>query len=69
MANKALATRQKMMIRIEPSQKPPRNPVAVAAKLRAGGAGPHARPKAAERQAAKRALAKIDPKADPDDSK
>lgn len=69
MANKALATRQKMIIRIEPSQKTPRNPVAVAAKLRAGGAGPHAKPKAAERQAAKRALARIDPKADPDNLK
>lgn len=69
MANKALATRQKMIIRIEPSQKPPRNPVAVAAKLRAGGAGPHAKPKAAERQAAKRALARIDPKTDPDNLK
>ena len=69
MANKALSTRQKMTIRVEPSQKPPRNPVAVAAKLRAGGAGPHAKPKAAERQAAQRALAKIDPKADPDNQK
>ncbi len=66
MANKALATRQKMMIRIEPSQQAPRNPVALAAKLRAGGAGPHSKPKSAERQAAKRALAKIDPQADPD---
>ncbi len=56
MANKALATRQKMRIRIEPSQKAPRNPVAVAAKLRA--AGPHGKGKTAERQAQKRALAK-----------
>ena len=55
MANKALATRQKMTMRIEPSQKAPRNPVAVAAKLRA--AGPHAKPLSAERQATKRALA------------
>jgi len=55
MANKALATRQKMQFRVEPSQKP-RNPVAVAARLRA--AGPHAKPLSAERQAAKRALAK-----------
>jgi len=30
MANKALSTRQKMTIRVEPSQKPPRNPVALA---------------------------------------
>ncbi|MBJ7310096.1 hypothetical protein ACFOLJ_08055 [Rugamonas sp. CCM 8940] len=57
MANKALATRQKMQFRIEPSQKP-RNPVAVAAKARAGGAGPHAKPPTGQRQAAKRALAK-----------
>jgi hypothetical protein len=59
MANKALATRQKMQFRVEPSQKP-RNPVAVAAKLRSpGAAGPHAKPQSAERQAAKRALAKL----------
>ena len=56
MANKALATRQKMRIRVEPSQRPPRNPVAVAAKLRA--AGPHGKGKTAERQAQRRALAK-----------
>jgi hypothetical protein len=59
MANKALSTRQKMTIRVEPSQKPPRNPVAVAAKARAGGAGAHAKPQSSERQAAKRLLAKI----------
>ena len=59
MANKALATRQKMQFRVEPAQKP-RNPVAVAAKLRA--AGPHAKPLATQRQAAKRALKKIDPR-------
>lgn len=62
MANKALATRQKMTMRVEPSQKPPRNPVAVAAKQRAGGAGPHAKPQSTDRQAAKRLLAKINPK-------
>ncbi|SHN68208.1 hypothetical protein SAMN05192549_112128 [Duganella sacchari] len=62
MANKALATRQKMTMRVEPSQKAPRNPVAVAAKLRVGGAGPHAKPQSADRQASKRLLAKIDPK-------
>ena len=66
MANKALATRQKMTIRVEPSQKPPRNPVALAAKARAGGAGAHARPQAAERQAAKRLLAKASLKPDPE---
>jgi hypothetical protein len=59
MANKALATRQKMRIKIEPSQAfgKPRNPVAVAARQRS--AGSHAKPQAAERQAAKRALAKL----------
>jgi hypothetical protein len=63
MANKALATRQKMQFRVEPSQKP-RNPVAVAARLRA--AGPHAKPASAQRQAAKIALKKTDPKQPPD---
>jgi hypothetical protein len=61
MANKALATRQKMTMRVEPSQKAPRNPVALAARQRAGGAGPHAKPHAAERHAVKRLLARIDP--------
>ena len=58
MANKSLATRQKMRIKVEPSQQfgKPRNPVAVAAKLRA--AGPHAKGQTAQRQALKRALAK-----------
>lgn len=58
MANKALATRQKMRIRVEPTQaySKPRNPVAVAAKQRS--AGSHEKGKTAERQAAKRALAK-----------
>jgi hypothetical protein len=58
MANKALATRQKMRLKVEPSQQfgKPRNPLAVAAKLRA--AGPHVKGKTAQRQAAKRALAK-----------
>ena len=63
MANKALATRQKMRIQVEPSQQfgKPRNPVAVAAKLRA--AGPHAKGPGPERAAAKRALkkAKLEP--------
>jgi hypothetical protein len=62
MANKALATRQKMRlkvaVKIEPSLQlgKPRNPVAVAAKLRA--AGPHKKGATATRQAEKRALAK-----------
>jgi hypothetical protein len=65
MANKALATRQKMRLKVEPSQQfgKPRNPVAVAAKLRA--AGPHAKGATAQRQAAKRALAKA--KLEPED--
>ncbi|MBV6322752.1 hypothetical protein [Duganella violaceipulchra] len=67
MANKALSTRQKMTIRVEPSQKPPRNPVALAAKARAGGAGPHAKPQATDRQAAKRLLAKLSLKPDPEE--
>jgi hypothetical protein len=67
MANKALATRQKMRIRVEPSQSfsKPRNPVAALAKARA--AGPHERSKSAERQAAKRAIARAKLKTDPDD--
>ena len=58
MANKALATRQKMRIRIEPSQQAgkPRNPVAVAAMQRV--AGPHVKTQSAQRQADKRALEK-----------
>ncbi len=66
MANKALATRQKMQIKIEPSQRSgkPRNPVAVAAKLRA--AGPHTKGATAQRQSEKRALAKAKLVADDD---
>lgn len=67
MANKALSTRQKMTIRVEPSQKPPRNPVALAAKTRAGGAGPHAKPQSTDRQAAKRLLAKVSLKPEPEE--
>ncbi len=65
MANKALATRQKMRIRVEPSQLAPRNPVALAARLRA--AGPHGKGKTAERQAQRRALAKAKLAGDQDD--
>lgn len=56
MANKALAKRQKLSFRIEPSQQPlkPRNPVAIPAKQRA--AGPHRKSKSANRQAKKREL-------------
>ena len=40
MANKALGKRQKMIIRVEPSQRAlkPRNPLALAAKQRVAGA-------------------------------
>jgi hypothetical protein len=58
MANKALATRQKMRLRIEPSPPlKPRNPFASFAKARA--AGSHAKTTASERLAAKRALKKL----------
>lgn len=65
MANKALATRQKMLLRIEPSQTfgKPRNPLAALARQRAAGA--HIKSKSAQRQAAKRALEKA--KLKPDD--
>jgi hypothetical protein len=64
MANKALATRQKMRLRATPAPLPalkPRNPFAGVAKARA--AGSHAKPEASERLAAKRALkkAKLEP--------
>lgn len=60
MANKALATRQKMRTRVEPSQRAskPRNPVAVAAQQRAGGAGPHRKSQSGERQQLKSDLLK-----------
>jgi hypothetical protein len=58
MANKALATRQKMRLRVEPSPPvKPRNPFAGFAKARAAGA--HAKPVASERLAARRALKKV----------
>jgi hypothetical protein len=63
MANKALATRQRMMLRVEPAPLKPRNPFAGFAKARA--AGSHTKPVASERQAAKRALKKV--KLTPDD--
>jgi hypothetical protein len=64
MANKALATRQKMRLRAAPAPLPspkPRNPFAGFAKARA--AGSHAKPEASERLAAKQALkkAKLEP--------
>ena len=67
MANKALATRQKMRLRVEPSQQfgKPRNPLAALAKARA--AGPHAKPLSNERQEAKRMLKKAKLVADDDE--
>ena len=58
MANKALATRQKMMLRAQPVQQlsKPRNPVAALAKARSAGA--HAKPLSSERQAARQQLKK-----------
>jgi len=57
MANKALATRQRMMLRVDPVPIKPRNPFAGFAKQRA--AGSHEKPLSSERQAAKRALKKV----------
>lgn len=59
MANKALATRQKMRLRAQPTPSlgKPRNPFAALAKNRSAGA--HAKPLSSERQAARRALKKI----------
>lgn len=56
MANKALAKRQKLTIRIEPSQQAlkPRNHLALAAKQRV--AGPHQKSISAQRQVQKRLL-------------
>lgn len=54
MANKALAKRQKLTLRIEPSQKTRRNPVAPAARKRA--AGLHRKNVSGERQALERLL-------------
>jgi len=59
MANKQLATRQKMRIRVEPSQNfgKPRNPIAALAKARA--AGPHDKNRTtADRQSAKKLIDK-----------
>lgn len=59
MANKQLATRQKMRIRVEPAQNfgKPRNPIAALAKARA--AGPHDKSRTtAERQSARKLIDK-----------
>lgn len=59
MANKTLAKRQKMTIRVEPSQRAlkPRNPIALAAKQRV--AGSHRKGEGAERQLHERLLKKV----------
>ena len=59
MANKALSKRQKMTIRVEPSQKAlkPRNPIAIAAKQRV--AGSHRKTASAQRQLQQRLLKKF----------
>ena len=58
MANKELAKRQKLIIRVEPSQRAlkPRNPIAVAAKQRA--AGSHRKSNSAQHQLYERLLKK-----------
>ncbi len=58
MANKALSNRQKLTIRVEPSQRAlkPRNPIALAAKQRV--AGPHRKTTSALRQLQQRRLKK-----------
>jgi hypothetical protein len=60
MANKGMGTRQKLSFRVEPSQRAsqPRNPVAIAAQQRAGGAGPHRKSQSGERQQLKSDLLK-----------
>ena len=59
MANKALSKRQKMTIRVEPSQRAlkPRNPIALAAKQRV--AGSHRKETGAQRQLYERLLKKV----------
>jgi hypothetical protein len=59
MANKALSKRQKLVIRVTPSQRAlkPRNPLALAAKQRI--AGPHRKSVSAARHLHKQILKKI----------
>lgn len=65
MANKALSKRQKLTIRVEPSQRAlkPRNPIALAARQRV--AGSHQKSSSSQRQSQRRLLKKI--VGDPDD--
>lgn len=66
MANKALAKRQKLTIRVEPSQRAlkPRNPIALAAKQRV--AGSHRKTSSTQRQLQEQLLKKVlgEPKED-----
>jgi hypothetical protein len=59
MANKELAKRQKLAIRVEPSQRAlkPRNPVALPAKQRV--AGPHGKTASGQRRLQERLLKKV----------
>lgn len=59
MANKALSKRQKLTIRVEPSQRAlkPRNPIALAAKQRV--AGTHEKTNSTQRQLQQRLLKKV----------
>ncbi|WP_293780981.1 hypothetical protein [uncultured Oxalicibacterium sp.] len=57
MANKALAKRQKMTLRAEPSHKAPRNPFALAAKQRV--AGSHQASTSSQRQTERRLLDRL----------
>jgi hypothetical protein len=59
MANKALSKRQKLVIRVEPSQRAlkPRNPIAIPAKQRVAGA--HQKNASAKRQLQKQVVKKI----------
>ena len=64
MANKSLATRQKLIFRLDPAQSKPRNPVALAAKQ--SGAGSHQKSQSSIRQTQKIILKKIPIKGDQD---
>lgn len=59
MANKAISKRQKLTIRVEPSQRAlkPRNPIALPAKQRVAGA--HRKDVSAQRQLHQRLLKKV----------
>jgi hypothetical protein len=56
-----------MMMRVEPSQPPSRAIPRAGGQGARGGAGPHAKPLSTDRQAAKRLLARIKLKPDPEE--